>query len=73
VELELVRVRLHDLECDDLGPVERPAAWTIEGGELLVDLDGRPVRVVMMVPTPAWSPVAALVRVSPCSDAFALA
>jgi urease accessory protein UreE len=65
VELELVRVRLHDRSGDDLGVAELPAGWTLGPGDLLVDGDGRVVQVVELVPFPPPSRIAALAKVTP--------
>lgn len=70
VELELVRVRLHDRTGDDVGLVELPAGWTIGPGDELVDGGGRLVRVLELVVFPVGcSPVAALAKVVRASAA----
>jgi urease accessory protein UreE len=65
VELELVRVRLHDRAGDDVGLVELPLGWVLELGDLLVDDEGRLVQVTDVVPFPAASALAALVSIAP--------
>jgi len=65
VTLEFVPVRLHDEHGDDAGVVELPDGWTLELGDLLANERGRLVRVERLVPTPAGSPVGALIEVVP--------
>jgi hypothetical protein len=65
VELELARVRLHDHTGDDRGTVELPGGWVLEPGDLLVDDDGRLVRVRRLIPSPPGSAIAALAEVVP--------
>jgi hypothetical protein len=39
MELELTRVRMHAVDGDDRGFADLPAGWTLEVGDLLVDVD----------------------------------
>lgn len=60
-------IRLHSVDCDDLGTVEVPAGYLLRRGDLLVDRNSRLVRVVEFVPSPPGS-IAALVKVVPARE-----
>lgn len=64
MELETVIVRLHECTGEVRGFVELPAAWSLAPGDLPLDDECRPVRVVALVPCPLGSSIAALVKVA---------
>jgi hypothetical protein len=63
VELELVPVRMHAVDGDDRGAAELPVGWLLEVGDVLVDKDGRLVRVLELIDVEQPARIAALVRV----------
>jgi hypothetical protein len=61
--VELARVRLHDVDGDDLGVVELPDGSVLEVGDEVAAEDGRIVRVTRLVPSLPRSVIAALAEV----------